>query len=74
MTNAWIDILTAAQLAADYAFTAKLDPRFAASDRKFWETRTVGQLQSLKSDAWYCNESHIYQKARSYLALAGIAA
>lgn len=72
MTNAWVDILTAEQLNAGYASTAELDPRFAADDRKFWETRTVAQLFGLKAGAWNCNEGETYQKARSYLALAAI--
>jgi hypothetical protein len=71
--NTWTDILTADQLAAKYAFTATLDPRFAAEDRKFWESRTVAQLHGLKAGAWNCNEGETYQKARSYLALAGAA-
>jgi hypothetical protein len=71
MTNAWTDILTPAQLAANYALTATLDPVFAIQEKEFWESRSVAQLHSIRYGAWYANDNHGYQMARSYLALAG---
>jgi hypothetical protein len=70
----WIYILSAAELKAHYALTAKLDPRFAKQEREFYEGRTVPQLHVIKAGAWNANELTSYQLARSYLALKGIAA
>ena len=72
--SAWNTILTAAELDAHYALTASLDPRFAKSERDFYESRTINQLRVLAAQAWDCNEPTGYQLARSYLALAVAAA
>ena len=62
----WNTILTAAELDAHYALTAKLDPSFAKNDRAFWESRTATQLKVLRSQAWNCNDADIYQMASTY--------
>ena len=67
--SAWNAILTAAELDAHYALTASLDPRFAKSERTFYESRTPAQLRVLAAQAWDCCEPTGYQLARSYLAL-----
>lgn len=72
MPGQWSTILSPAQLEADHALTMRLDPRHAIESRKFWESRTVIQLEILKSGAWMANDPDTYQKARSYLALAGV--
>lgn len=68
MTNAWTDTLTTEQLEAYYTLTAKIDPAFAARDRKFWETRSYDQCNSLMFGAWQANNSDMYLMARSYRA------
>lgn len=65
----WTTILTAGELEALYASIAKLDPRFAAESRKFWESRTASQLEVLAHQSWLCNDAEAYQIARSLLAL-----
>ena len=70
MANRWNDILTREQLETMYSSTAQLDARFASEQRKFWETRTVNELHSLKGGAWYANDVECWQLARSYLELA----
>lgn len=40
----WVDILTTGELDARYALTASLDPRFAASQRRWYEARTAAEL------------------------------
>jgi len=74
MTNRWNQTLTTEQLDAYYAQTYALDARFGAAERKFWETRTVAQLETLKAGAWNACEGDTYQLARSYLKLAKVAA
>jgi hypothetical protein len=74
MTNRWNTTMTAEQLDAYYAQTYALDARFAAAERRFWETRTVAQLKSLKAGAWDACEGDTYQLARSYLKLAEVGA
>lgn len=69
MSNPWMDLMTAEELAARTAETAKLDPAFAARDKAFYESRTAGDLRSLATQAWNCSQSEGYQVARSYLAL-----
>lgn len=69
MTNGWTEIMTAEQINATHALTASLDLRFAAANRKFYETRTATQLRSLTVQAWNSNEQEAYCLARSYLAL-----
>lgn len=66
----WTDILSTAELDAHYALTASLDPRFAAGERAFYESRTASQLRVLTAQTWNCNEPTGYQLARSYAALA----
>lgn len=65
----WSHILTAVELNAHYALTASIDPAFAASERKFYETRTVNQLKALAAQAFDCCTPTAYQLAKSYLAL-----
>jgi hypothetical protein len=66
----WSDILFPAEIEARYALTASLDPRFAKSERDFYEGRTLNQLKALVAQAWDANEPTAYQLARSYAALA----
>lgn len=68
--NLWTDILTAEQIEASHAATAKLDPRFARQDREFYRAQTANQLRGLAAQAWNCNSPTAYQMARSYLAIA----
>jgi FkbM family methyltransferase len=68
-TSQWSDILPPAALEAHYALTASLDPRFAKSERDFYESRTFNQLKALAAQAWDANEPTAYQLARSYAAL-----
>lgn len=65
----WSHILTAAELHAHYTLTAKLDPAFAASERAYYETRTLNQLRALAAQAWECCTPTAYQLARSHAAL-----
>lgn len=69
MTCKWTDLMSAEQIEAMHALTASLDPRFAAGNRKFYETRSANQLRVLSRQAWDCNEPDAYCLARSYLAL-----
>ena len=66
----WNTVLTPAELDAHYALTASLDPRFAAGERAFYESRTSVQLRVLAAQAWDCCEPTSYQMARSYAPLA----
>lgn len=68
--NLWTETLDASGLAAHYAVTAKLDPRFAREEREFYETRSAAQLRALAAGAWNANNSTGYMLARSYLAMA----
>ena len=74
MTNAWTEILSYEQITAKNAETAKLDPAFVTRSIAFWSSRTIKQLQTLKSQAWYANDSEQYQMARSYLRLSAVEA
>lgn len=69
MESQWTDILSAAELDAQYALTASLDPAFARRQREFYEGRTVPQLQALATQAWNCCDPDGYQLARSHAAL-----
>ena len=65
----WTHTLSPAELEARYALTYRLDPRFARSEREFWESRTTNQLAVLAHQAWLCNDADAYQVAKSLLAL-----
>lgn len=67
----WTHILSPSELEARYALTYRLDPRFARSERAFWESRTPDQLKVLADQSWVCNEPDAYQIARSLLTLKG---
>lgn len=67
----WSEILSAEQIEAKYAATAKLDARFAARSKAFWQIQSVNSLRSLMAGAWTANDPEGYQMARSYLALQG---
>lgn len=67
----WTEILSYEQITAQFAKMSELDPGFARKSIDFWSTRTVRQLRSLKSGAWYSNQPEQFQLARSYLALSG---
>lgn len=69
MANQWTEVLSPAELAARTAFTATLDPAFAARDKAFYDSRTAAQLRSLVAQAWKTNQADSYQVARSYLEL-----
>lgn len=69
MANAWSTILTQAELDAQYALTASLDPRFAKLEREWFLSRTANQLKATAAGAWDSNDPTTYQWARSYLAL-----
>ena len=64
----WSTILTPAEIEASHAFTARLDPRFAAADRAFYESQDLPQLRALAAQAWDSNSPTAYQMARSYAA------
>lgn len=66
----WNDLLSTEQLAALHALTNRLDPRFAISEKQFYETRSIPQLRALSCGAWTANDAHGYQMSRSYLAIA----
>lgn len=65
----WNTLLTAGELEALYALTKRLDPAFAARERKFWESRTTAQLETIVDQSWLCNDAESYQVAKSLLAL-----
>ena len=65
----WGQTPTTAELEANYALTASLDPGFAASDRKWWETRTLSQLQSQRGYAYNLSNEEMYAKANYYIDL-----
>ena len=69
MASQWTDILSSAELDAQYALTASLDPAFARRQREFYEVRTIPQLQALAAQAWNCGDPDGYQLARSHAAL-----
>lgn len=69
MASQWTDILSAAELDAQYALTASLNPAFARLQREFYEGRTVPQLQAFATQAWNCGDPDGYQLARSHAAL-----
>lgn len=69
--SAWSALLSSAEIEARHERTEKLDPRFARTNRAWWETRTVEELRAAASGAWYANDAETYQLARSYLALRG---
>jgi hypothetical protein len=66
----WNIILNRSELDAHFARTASIDPRFAAQERYFYESRRPSQLRVLEAQAWDCCDPTGYQMARSYLALA----
>jgi hypothetical protein len=63
----WSKILTSNELDAHYAFTAKIDPVFAAKQREFYNSRTENDLRAHINQAWNCNDADGYQLARSHL-------
>jgi len=65
----WSHVLTAAEIEAQFALTASLDPSFARQQREWYETRTVAQLKGAAAGAWTANDSDGYQLARSFIAL-----
>lgn len=65
----WTHILSPAEIEAQRALTASLDPAFARSERQWYETRTEGDLRAAMHSAWLCCEDCRYQLARSYLAI-----
>lgn len=65
----WSHVLNAAEIAARFTLTASLDPRFARSQREWYETRTASELRSAMNGAWNANDSDGYQLARSFLAM-----
>lgn len=65
----WVHILSSAELEAQYALTASLDPSFARQQRAFYDSRSDDELRALMHQAWLCNEACRYQLARSHLAL-----
>ena len=66
--NRWSDLLDPAELEAQWALTAKLDPQHAKSSRTWWEERTADQLSVLEHQAWLCCDPGQYQLARTYRA------
>jgi hypothetical protein len=68
----WTDILTEQQLEERYATTANLDPYFAYSQRVFWESRTIAQLNAIATQAWLSNDAELFQMARSYISILGV--
>jgi hypothetical protein len=71
MNCRWSKLLSAAEIEADFALTASLDPVFASASRTFWATRSAGELRVLRDGAWLANDPDTYQMARSLLALEG---
>jgi hypothetical protein len=69
MNPHWSKLLSAAEIEADFALTASLDPAFAGASRTFWATRSAGELRVLRDGAWLANDPDTYQMARSLLAL-----
>lgn len=69
----WVHLLTAEELEARHALTARLDPGFAKREREFWETRTAAQLRVLEHQALRCADADQYQRARSYAARLDLA-
>jgi len=65
----WTHVLSAAELDAQFALTASLDPSFARQQREWYETRTIAQLKGAAAGAWTANEPDGYQLARSFIAL-----
>lgn len=68
-SNPWGHVMTAEEIEAYHALTASLDPRFAASERQWYEGRTANQLKADMASAWWGNLASSYQLARSYLKL-----
>ena len=67
----WTDLLSREELDAQYALCATIDPAFARQDREWWESRTIPQLRVLRAQAWNIPDGDQWQRACSYLALAG---
>lgn len=65
----WTHILSAAELDAQFALTASLDPRFARQQREWYETRSIAELKGAAAGAWNACEPDGYQLARSFIAL-----
>lgn len=70
----WNKILSAAELATYWADVAKLDPSFSYRSRTWYESRTPDELRGTRVGAWNCCDSETFQLARSYIALAMVAA
>ncbi len=68
----WTDILTEQQLDERYALAAKINPVFSYSQRRFWESRTIEQLNAIATQAWLSNDAFMFQTARSYMSLLGV--
>lgn len=63
----WGQAPTTAELEAAYALTASLDPAFAATDRAWWESRTLVQLQSQRGYAYNLSNEEMYARANYYI-------
>jgi hypothetical protein len=62
----WTTILSKDELDAHWELVKKLDPKFAKSSRKYYETRELSELMADMHKAWLCNDGDWYQLARSY--------
>lgn len=65
----WTHVLSERELDANYALTASLDPCFASEERAFYESASAHDLRACMNGAWFANDPHGYQMARSYLAM-----
>lgn len=64
----WSKLLSKEEIEARFALTASLDPRFAAQERTFYETRTVRQLEYIAAQSWATNEGEYFQLTKSLIA------
>lgn len=74
MASHWSHLLTRAEIDAQRATAAALDPAYARRDAEWWDSRTDAQLRAARVGAWDCNEGGTFQMASSLLALRGAAA
>ena len=65
----WSEVLSAEQLDARYAKVSKLDPSFAAKQRRWYDAQSKSALISAANGAWMANDPEGYQLARSHAAL-----
>lgn len=63
----WGQTPTTAEIEAAYTLTASLDPSFAATDRAWWESRTLPQLQAQRGYALNLSNEEMYGKANYYI-------